>query len=1012
MTDQLAAELAKLTPEQRRLFLQRLRGTRPKEAGVSKAARSPADAVLPLSAAQERFWLLETLSPGDPAYTVPFAVRITGRLDRAALTTAMAGVLRRHHALRTVFVAGDPPGQRVRDDLDVELAWVDLSGLSTEARARELARHRAQHGRHTFTLTTGPLLAVKLVTLSHEDAVLLVAVHHIVFDAASVAVFVEDLAACYDQAVTGHAPATTTAPVQFADYCVWERENRSTSAAGQLAYWIDSLADAPRLSTLPLDYPRGSQVAGTGGQVTFTVVADRVTALDKLIRSERVTRYAALLTAFGLALHRANGQGRVLVGVPASTRTRPELQHVIGCFYNPQALRLDFDDDPTIRTLLHRAHRVVGQAYANGDVPFSDVVRAVRPGRTERHNPLFQCMLSLVDIGSREWLGGGVRFTMDPTPPGDTDMDLFVTVTASADGGLRGVCRYAGHFRKETVAQAIDDFTAILADLSAAVDRPVSAVTPARHAPVATTETPIVRPPYRPPGTAAERTLAAIWADVLAVDRVGIDDNFFHLGGDSMQVIQVIARAAMAGLPLRPEDLVKHPTIAGLATVRPPAQVTADETPGDDEVPVTPAQAWFLHRIAPTMDEPHHFNHPYYVELTEDVPAAVIAEAVRELVRRRDSLRLRLFRDGDGWRQIRTDGTEPIPFESHDLSDVPTGDQDDAAAEIAAYAQRQLSLDQHLVRAEHFRMRPGQPDRLLVICHHLAVDGLSRSLIMDDLWRALSGLPPAGPVTAFGHWARRLQEYAGSDSLRDQIPFWRQQARIEDLPVDHPGAVMRFGARAGVSRTLPSAATAALGAAARAAGVGFGDLLLTAVAQTIAAWQGGESCTLAVAAPGRQAPYADLDVTRTVGWFQFFYPLRLHAQPDLPSLSAARAVREHVQSVPLRGLGHGLLTHSCPDEAVRREMSGIAAPQVSFNYLGQLGSWHTQPAGRLLRPVRAPFGPAQDPTGIWPYLLDFDGELTDGCLRLTAYHSPAVHDAATVTRLIDEVAERLSKERS
>jgi non-ribosomal peptide synthase protein (TIGR01720 family) len=1002
MTDPLAAQLAGLSPEQQRLFLQRLRARRRRAATPGRAAE-PATS-WPLSSAQQRLWLLETLTPGDPAYTVPFAIRISGPLDRPALETAIRTVLDRHGALRTV-IAEDGTAQIVRDDLHAVPAWTDLSGLPAPDRDTAFDRLAAGHAERTFDLTTGPPVALHAVRLSERETVLLAAVHHIVFDATSVAVVLDDLAAAYDDAITGrHRPPGGTGH-EFGDHCASEL---ATDRARELAYWTGTLRGAPPLSTLPARRPRSG--AGPGGQVPLRLPAARTSALFTLLKTERVTRYAALLAAAGLALRSVTGQQSVVVGVPASTRTRPELARVVGCFYNPQALRLDLDGDPTVRELLHRAHRAVGGAQANAGVPFTDVARALRASRDDRHNPLFQTMLSLLDAPSAERHGGGARFTLDPAPAGRTDMDLFVTVTVAADGSLAGVCRFGGHLDEPDVAAWAAELSGLLDRMADGADQPISRVAPAPERAPAPAAAP-AEVPYRAPGTPAEQLLAGVWARVLGVGRVGADDDFFRLGGDSMQVVQVIAEAATAGLSLSPGDLLRHPTVARLAALS-PRQPQRPVTALHGDVPPTPAQAWFLTEILPHLSRPGHFNHPYHAELLRPVSAADLSGAVTALAGRHDALRLRLVTDQDGrQRQICVPDVGTVPFDSHDLRDAEPDKANHLAAEAADTAQRQLSLPDAPMRALHFRMPGGQPDRVLLLCHHLLIDGFSRTLLMNDLADLLDNVRPAPPSMPYAAWAGLLRDAASAPELTGQLGFWQAQARAEQLPVDLPGAAVRFGSRAGVRRALPADVTARLAARARAAGAGLSDLLLAATAVAVTAWQGGTELTVALAAPGRNGPPGhDVDVTRTVGWFQYFYPLRLRLSraASLPRLAAE--LRGRIAAVPMHGLGHGLLTHAHPDPAVRQKMTSPAPPQVSFNYLGEIGSWDRQPAARILRPAAHPSGTAQDPGGRWPYLLDIAGELRDGRLRFAAHHSTELHHTATVNGLVDEIVRLLNGE--
>jgi non-ribosomal peptide synthase protein (TIGR01720 family) len=968
-----ARDFERLTPGQQRLVLQRLR----------QARKAPTAAFM--SRAQRRIWLLERLSPGNPAHHLTFGIRIRGTLDRRALGSALDGIIRRHEWLRTVFPAEGVA--EVRDPFPFPLE--DAEG--------DIECHVAELGRQLYDLAQGPLIRGRLLKAADQDPLLVIGVHHIVFDATSTAVFVRDLATAYRSAPLPPLPPLPREPALRDDH---------------LAFWAGLLKDSPVLSTLP----GGSGTGERHGSHQFRFPAEVVDRARALGRNSGATLYAALLAAHALVLYRASGQKTILVGAPVSTRPSSE---VIGCFFSPQVMRIDLDGDPTLREVVKRAHAAIGQAHRYQNVGFWEIVEAVRPNRAPGRNPLFQTMVSLVEYGHL----GDSAFTLESLPPGGTDLDMYLATTLHREGHLQAICLFDGAlFGLDDITGMIASLRETLALLCDAPDQLLSAAIPR----VGTASAPAWEASaYRPPGTETELLLAGIWSEVLGIADIGIDDDFFCLGGDSMQVVQVIVRAAEAGLALRPYDLMTEPTVAALARHaggKRPSQ-PADQGPVTGPVPLTPAQLWFLLDVAPHMSRPEHYNHAYYLEIADEIAAGVFRQAVDALVTHHDALRLSLEADHTtdrasgssacppiGWRQSCGPPGTPVPFSEHDLSGIPASEQNERVDRIAACEQTRMSFRDGMVRAIHFRLRPAQADRFLLICQHLVVDGMSRPTILEDLRTAVRQISQGQPLrlppktTSFQHWAECLQSYAQTEDLQRQLPFWRRQAQPEPIPVDLPGTP-RFGNWSIIWRILSAEQTTSLVAGARSIGAGPGDLLLTAIAQTIAGWTGTSKCALSLSASGREPLMPEVDVSQTVGWFQISYPLVIGIDPAAPLLLAVPRVRRQVAAVPQHGIGHGLLKRQHAD------LTLLPQPQMSYNYMGQLGFESTGRAADLFTVADASFGRAQDPEGVRPHLIDFHGSLTGGRLRLRIDYSSTVHHTQTIESLADGVVARLLKEK-
>ncbi|MFI7431245.1 condensation domain-containing protein [Micromonospora sp. NPDC049836] len=516
------------------------------------------------------------------------------------------------------------------------------------------------------------------------------------------------------------------------------------------------------------------------------------------------------------------------------------------------------------------------------------------------------------------------------------------------------------------------------------------------------------------PRTERERQLVAIWSDLLRTGGLGIHDDFFAAGGDSLLAMQLVARCAEAGITVTPRQLVRHPTVAELAaSLGAATAVDAEQGEVTGEAPLTGAQRWFTDLIAPTMGRPALFNHPYYLRLARPLPADLLRAAVRRLVAQHDALRLRLTRRPDGsWRQHHADPADAVPFTSHDLTGLPVAEREAAAEARCAAEQTGLDLTAGpLARVAHLRLGPELPDRLLIVAHHLVVDAVSRGLLLADLETLCGqlerGEAPVLPAktTSYRAWAERLAGYAGSARLREQLPFWLAQTgdggltRLADVPHDGP---YRLGDLGLASVTLDAAATRGLHAAARRLRTGVRDLLVWAAASTVAARTGGP-VTVATTGHGREPLFDDVDTTRTAGWFQVLYPLRLELPAAGPATRSLRAVIRQLGRVPDNGIGYGLLRHLCPDEPVRRQLAAIRPPAIAVNYMGGFGFDDVSPGSQLLDVCPAPFGPTEDPDGHWPFPFDVTGALTGDGLRLDLSYATPAFRPETADDLLDGI---------
>jgi len=540
-----------------------------------------------------------------------------------------------------------------------------------------------------------------------------------------------------------------------------------------------------------------------------------------------------------------------------------------------------------------------------------------------------------------------------------------------------------------------------------------------------------------------EKLLAEIWCQTLGLERVGRDDNFFELGGDSILSLQIVSRANRAGLALDPQLIFRHQTVAELAVVAGRAErVEAEQGLVRGEVPATPIQRWFFGQRFADADR---WNQSMMVELPRPTPLAVVEAALGALLVQHDALRLRFEaaagHDGGAADEVTVHQrhAEPParpPFSVVDLSALPPSARDDAFAAAADRVEASLSLaGGPIFRGVLFdREGPdaggdGRRGLLYLAAHHLAVDGVSWRILLEDLERGLRQGAAGEPVelgpktTSFKRWAERLVEHAGGGGARGggvdaELPYWRRVAEaareVPPLPFDFPAGDNLEGSLETVPAALDAERTEAL---LRRAGKPYRarvpELLAAALVRALARLTGGREVLLGLEGHGREEIGGDVDVSRTVGWFTAMYPLVLRAPAEGPG-ELLMAVKEALREVPRGGVGWGLLRHLAGDD-VRAELAAAPAPPIAFNYLGQLGGGggrETAPEGAeepWLRLAGEPAGAQRSPRCRRSFQLAVNAVVAGGRLQMRWLYSRNLHRRSTVEALAESYLEELRR---
>ncbi|MFE4262813.1 amino acid adenylation domain-containing protein [Streptomyces sp. NPDC056883] len=439
---------------------------------------------IPLSPAQNRLWFLNKLEGANATYNVPVAFRITGDLDAGVLERALNDVVVRHESLRTVFREFDGSSAQVVLAADA----VDLELHHTACRADELSTALSDAGQYVFDLTTELPLRATLFTATPGEHTLLLLMHHIASDGASMGPLGRDLETAFRARLEGHAPQWSALPVQYADYTLWLHELLGTEedpdsvVSGQLDFWKSTLAGIPDQLALPFDRQRPKVPDYRGDTVPIRIDAALHRALADLAQETNTTLFMVLQAAVATLLTRLGAGSDIPLGTPVAGRTDEALDDLVGFFVNTLVLRNDISGNPTFRELLARTRETDLAAYSHQDVPFERLVEAVNPQRSLSRHPLFQVIFGLDAGGDGPVSLPGLTVAQEAVPVVFSRFDLGFTFTEhhgtdSGPAGIGGLLHYSTDlFDQETVETLVTRMVRVMEAAVADPDRPVGRI--------------------------------------------------------------------------------------------------------------------------------------------------------------------------------------------------------------------------------------------------------------------------------------------------------------------------------------------------------------------------------------------------------------------------------------------------------------------------------------------------------------------------------------------------------
>jgi non-ribosomal peptide synthase protein (TIGR01720 family) len=513
--------------------------------------------------------------------------------------------------------------------------------------------------------------------------------------------------------------------------------------------------------------------------------------------------------------------------------------------------------------------------------------------------------------------------------------------------------------------------------------------------------------------TPVQAALTQIWRDLLRIDRISIHDNFFTLGGDSILTLQVVARAARLGIHLTPKQIFQHQTIEGLAAVCDFDQsARSDQGLVTGSVPLTPLQVSFLYEEETDL---HHWNQAVMLESPADLDLRTLQQAIAYLPSHHDALRMRFKREASGWAQTIIEKIEPIPFLQVDLSSLNRREQQANIERIAAGLQSTLDLtDGPLARVAFFELGFESPPRLMIMVHHLVIDGVSWRILLEDIQTIYNDLKSGDPArlpsktTSFKRWAERLVESASSEMIKREADYWLAtlESGNSNIPLDHPNGVNAESSARRFTLLLDAEDTIALmREVPRTYNIQIEEALLASLTQVLSQWTLSSSVLVEVERHGRENIFEDEDVSRTVGLFTTAFPLALTLKESWNRGEALKSIKEQIRSVPGRGIGYGLLRYLTDDAEISQKLNALPRPELSFNYLGQFDNLIAVENG--FRPAAESTGPSRSLHAKRRYLIDVSASVVNGCLELNWVYSENLHRHETIQNLAQKFVESI-----
>jgi non-ribosomal peptide synthase protein (TIGR01720 family) len=1017
-----------LSEEEQRVLLATL--LRKKAAKASKK---------PLSFGQERLWFLYQLDPNNTSHNIFNVIRLNGLLNQTVLEECFNRVVERHETLRTTFSMIDGQAtQIIVSKLKVSLSLIDLQPLSSSEQTISVQEIVKKEAQHPFNLARGPLVKTTLLRLTETEHILLLAMHHIVSDGWSAGVLLQEMMTFYKIISTETSLSTTQGSssfypplpqlsIQYADFAIWQREwLQGEMLESQHAYWRKQLENMVALE-LPTDHERPKTSNHDGATHSSELEPILTSELKLLSQHEGTSLFVVLLAGFAVLLSGYTNQLDISLRTPIANRMRKELEQIIGYFVNTLILRMDVSGDPTFRELVKRVSEVCLEAYAHQDIPFEKVLEDLHLARrqTSRQGSLFPVMFIFQNAPLPMPDVPGLRIETLGLDDGLAPFELTVSVRELADR-LRIKLNYSTDlFEATTFQHMAQHFQSILVSAVADPEQKLTSLIrqiPVKHIPSIHWQSKNDIE-YVAPRNPVEKTLADIWAKLLGLEQVGIHDNFFELGGDSLLGMRMVALANQETLSITPRQIFEHQTLVELAAmVNTVPGIQAEQGLVIGPVPLTCDQHWYLYYAAPHRIHPERWNATVFLQvpsiLCSQENIGLLEKTVQAIWKQHDVLRARFVYQEPIWQQYLMEPDQINPFSRIDLSGLSDMEITPALETQTDQIQGSLNfMNGPLFRVVVFDLGRHRPGRLLLIAHHLVIDGFSLGVLMNDMQECYLQLSQGRSIqllpktVSIRQWAEQLHQYAQSSAVYEELDYWLNLpwADALPLPVDDPDGyqVDTVPAEQSISITFTSEETTLL---LRDISTFYQTsplhIFLTVLTKTITHWTGGQAVEITCPILGRDViPHVNnVDLSRTIGFLVLSKVLVLRKAETDDLLEVLRAVEAQMRQAPNQSCGYHFLSDLRGDAEITRQLKPLRKDELLFNYVSQLK------AGRMdtsWPPAPEYPGTPQDPRQRPYHLLAVVGSTFENKLSFKWTYSPHLYQSTTIARLAQFFRETL-----
>lgn len=1007
-------------------------------------ARMPGDVVdaYPLSALQGGMVFHSERSIGSYLYQVAMSIHVRAKLDLALLQRAVNRVVSRHPILRTSFDLGNfgEPLQLVHRTADARIVFHDISHVPAARQNELLGQWIDDEAEHRFDWNRWPLLKYTVHKRGPENFQFGITFHDAILDGWSTSNMMTEIFERYLTMLRGGAD-TADAPnaITYRDFVATERETLKSDEARK--FWVGMMDGAPFTAI-----PRLPDVGHDSAPARNLDVIVPIPAEVNAACEEHARKLGLPIKSFYLAAHhRILGllaqQDEVVGGLVMNGRLEePGGDRSLGNHLNTMPYRLHVGGK-TWAQLAKAAYESELRALPHRRYIGAQLLRDL--GRAGLDN-MFETGFNYTWFHVYKRLAGQKDFELlrvDFTDPFHYAFVANFRVDAF-DDRLDVVLNYnTKAMTAEQVKRIGRLYQAAMRSIARSADEPADASTivpesereylaamtgaAVRAFEVSTLgggEARAVHVVQADAQEEAQRILAAVFADVLRLPAVGPRDNFFEIGGDSILSIQICARARRQGVLITPNQVFDHPTIAELVKVAQRSHATeAEQGPVTGEAPLIPIQSWLL---AQPLVNANQWNAAIVLEVPGSHPPEVYQTALRAIVAHHDALRARFSRAGGSWSQS-LGGVDAgdVAFVTHAVAAFDTPEAVAALEQVGGKLQASLDLASGPVfGAALFREQNGPRSRLLMVAHHLVLDGLSWRIIVEDLIAACGQAARGENITfqpktnSVRDWGQALQRHAARLAASAEAEWWAQHASdpmAEIVPDNPEGENVESSATVFTASLNEERTSALLHTVPAAYGSQINDVLLAALALAFRDRTGAPALRLDLMGHGREDIGEDLDVSRTVGWLTSLFPVVLDVNGSASADAAIDAVRTHLRRIPGRGIGFGLIRSLAPTTPAGATLAGVPQARMSFNYLGQFDQ--ALAPGWSLRMARTRCGPTRDPASPRAYLLEVDAMVVGGRLVVdwtfskNLFRGDTIHGISDafmdwLTRIIDQSA--------